>query len=145
MDGGSGMTCRPPTATTTTSCWVPEASSCSTRSTFEASSALVPRGLSCTGRWMTTRSWSYAAAGGVLGPPSSVYDDAELELRGMAPQLKARAGALSAYLRETTRFTEYVHAVVVTWSSFPQREVAHDRCSYLAGAELVEWLLNQPQ
>jgi hypothetical protein len=75
----------------------------------------------------------------------SLDDDAKSELRGMAPQLKARAVALRSYLRETTRFTEYVHAVVVTWSAFPQLEVAHDRCSYLAGPELVEWLRNQPQ
>jgi hypothetical protein len=75
----------------------------------------------------------------------SLDEDAKTDLRGIAHPVTARAAALSSYLRETTRFTQYVHAVVVTWSSFPQQQVVHDRCSYLAGPELVEWVRDQPQ
>ncbi len=47
-------------------------------------------------------------------------------------------------LRSGTRATQYVHAVVVIWGSFPQ-QVAGGRCTYVQGDRLAHWLREQPQ
>lgn len=61
------------------------------------------------------------------------------------------AGHLLGLAREThdrvrtaTRLSQWVTPVMVLWGEFPQRSVV-DRCVYLHGENLADWLLAQPQ
>jgi hypothetical protein len=47
-------------------------------------------------------------------------------------------------LRAGTRASQYVQGVVVVWGKFPQR-VAGDRCVFVHGDHLVDWLRSRPQ
>src|SRR4051794_24982833 len=71
-------------------------------------------------------------------------DDNEFGLGGMTRKVVSLAVDLRSRLRDQTLFTEHVHAVVVLWSPFPQIRSTEGRCTYLAGKELVAWLLEQP-
>lgn len=70
--------------------------------------------------------------------------DDECSAQHLAPTTTGRAMELRGWLRETTRFTEYVQAVVVIWSPFAQTHASHGHCLFLAGNSLVDWLLDQP-
>jgi hypothetical protein len=63
----------------------------------------------------------------------------------VAPAVVSRAMELRAYLRNATHFTEYVQAVVVAWSPFPQTIATTDRCVFIAGDRLLTWLGEQPR
>lgn len=72
-------------------------------------------------------------------------EDPELTYRfDAAKKIIPLAMEVRDHLRAATRATQYVQAVVVVWGRFPAG-VAGERCKYVHGDRLSEWLREQPQ
>jgi hypothetical protein len=71
-------------------------------------------------------------------------DDPSLTYRHPGAQhLLSLARTTHQRVFETSRIRTWVTPVMVIWADFPQR-VAEDRCAYVHGDELVDWLRSRP-
>lgn len=73
------------------------------------------------------------------------YDDPDLDyhLSG-GDHLLALARESHDSVLELTRISQWVTPVMVIWAEFPQRIVDHEKCCYVHGADLADWLRTQP-
>ena len=71
-------------------------------------------------------------------------DERVWDFGAAAGQAIASARELRGYIRDTTRFTQFVQAVVVVWCDFPAGVHRLDSCTFVHGKELRAWLEAQP-